>query len=174
MKTEDDSRPDPFVNVKKEAIQSDKINSKYRCQKCGKSLSSSRTLRRHTQCFHAEGASTNQVDIKSEPKTDDDSNENETSCRECNKAFANRDDYLKHKINHKKTFECDVCQKIFRTRLHLKVHFPTHMEIKPFLCDVCSRPFARANNLRRHKLTHVVDKRFVCETCGRRFPGKIN
>lgn len=56
--------------------------------------------------------------MKAEPKTDDESNEMNISCRECNKAFVSRDDYLKHKINHKKTFECDVCGKVGKTNIN--------------------------------------------------------
>lgn len=56
------------------------------------------------------------MDIKAESITDDDSNE--LKCRECIKTFASRDDYLKHKINHKKTFECDVCGKVGKTNIN--------------------------------------------------------
>ncbi|XP_037032514.1 zinc finger protein 2-like [Bradysia coprophila] len=174
IKTDDDSSVDSYPMVKKKSSRSAKINSKtskHRCPICGKNMSSLRSLRRHTQSLHDDHDTTNNHEnIECESKTDDEPDGKLISCTECNKTFSSRDDYLKHSINHKKTFECDVCQKVFRTRLHLKVHFPTHMAVKPYLCEVCSRPFARANNLRRHKLTHVTDKRYICDECGKRFP----
>lgn len=116
----DNSNPDLSVNVKKkpETENIRRKNSKYYCEKCGKNVSSLRSLRRHTQTFHAneDYALINRTDLKPETKTDDASSENEISCRECNKSFPSHDDYLKHKIIHKKTFECDVCQKVFRIR----------------------------------------------------------
>ncbi|KAJ6631742.1 Zinc finger protein, partial [Pseudolycoriella hygida] len=162
----DDLQPDQFVEEMKDTPGDDSKNITYDCKKCGKNLSSSRSLKRHTQSFHGnvDGSKHHMEKTRSE------NSEHEISCSECSKTFGNHDDYLKHKINHKKTFECDVCGKVFRTRLHLKVHFPTHMVVKPYLCEICSRPFARANNLRRHKLTHVTEKRFICDECGKRFP----
>lgn len=138
-------------------------NNTYNCPQCGKDLSSSRSLRRHIKTFHPEN---NQKNIKTEPQKDEGTT---ISCKECNVICGNRKEYQTHKLDHKQSFECDVCHKIFRTRFRLKVHYVMHMKVKPFLCEVCSRPFARASTLRRHRYTHATEKKFVCD-CGKRFP----
>lgn len=144
MKKEDDSYPDPFINVKVEKIESDEVgsctdskNTKYNCTKCNKILSSSRSLKRHVKSFHDDE---DKKKIKPEPRTDE---ETIITCSECNANFATRDECQIHKLVHKTSFECDVCSKTFRTRFRLKVHYVMHMQVKPYLCETCSRPFAR-------------------------------
>lgn len=146
-----------FVNVKNETVERDKGDSsaatnKYDCPQCGKNLSSSRSLKRHVKTFHV-----------------DKQKERVISCQECRMVFLTRDEYVKHKSVHKKTYVCDVCEKSFRTRFLLKSHYVQHLNEKPYLCEVCSRPFARSATLRKHRYTHLSEKTAVCETCGKAF-----
>lgn len=182
IKSESDYNPDPFLNVKKEEIESDQddnqsnlTDTKFICMKCGNDYSSSRSLKRHEQLVHTNDSHTtrNRRSVKLEPKAEDEDNNKSISCNECTEKFITNEEYLRHKIDHKKSFECDVCQKKFQSRFRLKVHYPMHMEVKPYLCEICSRPFARATNLRRHRYTHVTEKKFECDSCGKRFPAKF-
>lgn len=136
-------------NVKKEITESDAVANKYNCSQCGKNLSSSRSLKRHVKTFHV------------------DEQKRVISCRSCRMVFVSRDEYVKHKLVHQKSFECDVCAKTFRTRFLLKSHYVQHINEKPFLCEICSRPFARSATLQKHRFTHVTEKSFVCEECGK-------
>lgn len=135
----------------KEEVESDQVddsdentnNSKFDCLKCGNNYSSARSLKRHEQSVHSKNERTkrNRKSLICEPKLELDDTKT-VACNECTERFANNEEYLRHKIVHKKSsFECDVCQKKFQSRFRLKVHYPMHMAVKPFLCEVCSRPF---------------------------------
>lgn len=162
--------------MKKEETESDQVDdsddntvdSNFDCMKCGNNYSSARSLRRHQQSVHSknERAKRIQKPLKCEPKFEEDHSKT-IACNECTERFTTNEEFLRHKIVHKKSFECDVCQKVFQSRFRLKVHYPMHMEVKPYLCEICSRPFARATNLRRHRYTHVTEKKFICDNCGK-------
>lgn len=129
------------------ADDSDENASKFDCLKCGNAYSTARSLKRHEQSVHTnnERAKRKQKSLKCEPKSEMDDTKT-IPCDECTERFATREEYLRHKIVHKKSsFECDVCQKKFQSRFRLKVHYPMHMAVKPFLCEVCSRPFVSSH-----------------------------
>lgn len=153
-KTLADSIADPFVNVKSD--ENVQVDSNYNCPKCGKNLSSPRSLKRHIKAFHVH----DEKNVNAERDVEEKST---ITCTECYVVFTT-DEYEKHKIVHKRSFECDVCQKVckrcvglgrhlylciyvyskvFRTRFRLKVHYVMHVNEKTFLCETCSRPFAR-------------------------------
>ena len=56
-------------------------------------------------------------------------------------------------VKRKRTYECDVCEKRFRTSSHLKVHERIHTNEKPFECDVCEKRYRHANSLKYHMRT---------------------
>lgn len=104
-KEDDDSIPDPFVNVKSEEIESsDQVDPSHSCPKCGKIFSSSRSLKRHIKSLHDD----------EEKKTNPGLQREEKSIRTCSECHVElpRDEYQKHKLTHKNSYECDVCQKV--------------------------------------------------------------
>lgn len=101
----EDSVPDPFVNVKSEEIESsDPVDPNRICPKCGKNFSSSRSLKRHMKSLHVD----HENKTNAEPQVEE---ESVMTCKECNVVFT-RDEYQKHKLTHKNSFECDVCSKV--------------------------------------------------------------
>ncbi|KAJ6645542.1 Zinc finger protein [Pseudolycoriella hygida] len=179
IKSESDFSPDPFDNVKKEETEfyhaddnadGSTTDSKFNCLKCGSNYTSARSLKRHEQSVHRKKR--NQKSLRCKPKVEVDENKT-IACTECAERFSTNEELLRHKIVHKKSFDCDVCHKTFQSRFRLKVHYPMHMEVKPYLCEICSRPFARATNLRRHRYTHVTEKKYICDSCGKGFPAKF-
>lgn len=93
--------------------ESNAKDSKFNCLKCGNNYSSARSLKRHDQSVHAkdERARRSQK-MKPEPKTDEEDNNKTISCNECTERFTTNEEYLRHKIVHKKSFECDVSQNL--------------------------------------------------------------
>lgn len=115
-KTDDDLIPDPFVNVKPEEVEPEQDDRNYSCPQCGKYLSSARSLKRHLKSYHE-----NDVDkkVKHEPQVEE---KCIITCKECKVMFTTPDEYQKHKLTHKQSFECDVCHRVFLTRFRLKVY----------------------------------------------------
>lgn len=131
---------------------SDDGPNEFDCTKCGKKLSSSRSLKRHIKTIHVD-----------QPK------KSTLNCPDCDEIFTERSELIKHKSVHRKIIECDVCAKTFKTRFLLKSHYVQHKNEKPYLCEICSRPFARMATLQKHRFTHVTEKTFICEECGKAF-----
>ena len=51
---------------------------------------------------------------------------------------------------NEKPYECDVCEKSFRTSSDLKKHMRIHTNEKPYECDVCEKRFRESGNLQKH------------------------
>jgi len=91
---------------------------------------------------------------------------------------------LKQKINSRKCFKCEMCDKALSSKEALRKHELTHSEITDFSCPSCDKSFSSLTNLRRHikasnheypdpekyKMftSQNIPENFVqCEICGR-------
>ena len=72
----------------------------------------------------------------------------------------------------KKHLACDQCERLFRTKPHLKQHKLLNESIKYFACDQCEKSFKQKHNLKQHKLIHEGIKSFACNQCGKKFMRK--
>lgn len=66
----------------------------------------------------------------------------------------------------KKPYICKVCQKAFRLKRFLTIHFKVHTSGKCYTCVVCGAVFEQSCELKLHKRSHAGSKRFVCQGCG--------
>ena len=54
-----------------------------------------------------------------------------------------------------KPYECDVCDKAFRTSGNLQDHMRIHTNEKPYECDVCEKRCTTADSLQKHMRIHT-------------------
>lgn len=54
-----------------------------------------------------------------------------------------------------RSFQCEVCNKIFVHKSHLARHSLMHSGMKPFKCDQCDKGFYRKEHLQRHVVVHT-------------------
>ncbi|XP_047505112.1 zinc finger protein 723-like isoform X1 [Pieris napi] len=92
-------------------------------------------------------------------------------CSTCNKQFLNAKLFNLHvrqckNVNgEKKTFLCDICGKVTKTKANLLNHKSTHVNVFPFKCDVCPYRGRTVDLLRVHKRSHLKDKPYKCTQC---------
>lgn len=80
-------------------------------------------------------------------------------CKDCDIVYENIADYKKH-ISRHKTFTCD-CGEVFHRWTKFMSHKRTQ-HISTYNCDICSKIFRTKVNLKQHKLIHT-DTRKVYE-----------
>ena len=69
----------------------------------------------------------------------------------------------------RKTLQCKVCSKKYKTKHLLQMHELLHSDTKPFQCDQCPQAFYRKSCLKVHKAIHTGEKPFECNICHERF-----
>lgn len=69
--------------------------------------------------------------------------------------------------NNKKgnSYECNICQKLFRYKSEYTNHIRVHTGEKPFKCNVCSRSFSQSSHLSTHLRLHTGEKPYRCRLC---------
>ena len=98
------------------------------------------------------------------------------SCEICQRQFSRKHHLKLHNLIHtgEKSFICDICQKAFSRKDNLKLHKFTHSGEKPFICEFCESSFSQRRHLKLHQLTHTGEKSFICEFCQKSFSRKDN
>ena len=72
-------------------------------------------------------------------------------------------------VKRKRTYECDVCEKVFAKPSDLTRHMRTHTKEKPYECDVCEKRFTLAGSLKSHMRIHTNEKPYECDVCEKRY-----
>jgi glass-like protein len=130
---------------------SQSVGRRFRCDECGRYLSSQAALSGHQQCMHN----------KQKPHV----------CHICNKGFFQSHSLTVHLRSHsgEKPYSCIVCNKSFSQRSSLNIHIRTHSGERPYQCPYCSRGFSDSSTLAKHRRTHTGERPYQCRECGASF-----
>lgn len=93
-------------------------------------------------------------------------------CEICAKMFKQLAHLSVHKKVHtnERPFQCHLCEKNFKHKNVLKSHLAIHDNVRPFECDICKATFARKTNLKTHIASaHMNQRPYVCNICNKRF-----
>ncbi|CAG9822621.1 unnamed protein product [Phaedon cochleariae] len=66
-------------------------------------------------------------------------------------------------------YECNICQKSFRSISGLRTHLKSHDEEKPYVCTECKKAFKVYGSLMHHIRTHSGEQPYECKECGKKY-----
>ncbi|XP_043285375.1 zinc finger protein 774-like [Venturia canescens] len=104
-------------------------------------------------------------------------NEKPFSCKICGKRYTLADTLRRHvSAAHEdgRTYQCEICAKMFKQLAHLSVHKKVHNDERPFQCHLCEKNFKHKNVLKSHLAIHANVRPFECDACKATFVRKTN
>lgn len=92
-------------------------------------------------------------------------------CEYCEKQFKTREKVRCHTRIHTedRNFHCEICGRSYRRREHLVRHYRRHTNDRPYVCVLCGKAYMRAEHLKRHSFFHSGEKPFECAVCDKAF-----
>lgn len=144
-------------------VKHDESSGKFKCEMCGQRLATLEKLRVHRRYTHTRVY----------------------RCSICNKRLCDRNAALKHVLRfHKKecldidvkdgdeTVTCEVCGKVVKNELSLRIHARVHDDARNFKCDYCPKVYALKSRLKQHLRSHTGARPHACAKCGAMFAAR--
>lgn len=148
------------------------IQNKYSCKECGKSYSNDKNLKQHHlnvhrkvyyYCDHCPKICTSKGNLRYHCW-----NHFRITCPVCNQkyhanAFKRHFEDL-HSTKHE-DLQCDLCNKCFKTKIHLKGHLKRMHPGGQYTCLLCREKYEKVNELVEHQRVHVGRRHWKCLHC---------
>lgn len=101
------------------------------------------------------------------------------SCHICDARYVGRGQFNKHVKEHtetvpKKTFQCEICERVLKSKNTLQIHMRIHTNQKPYSCRHCFKSFRNPTDHKQHELAHEGVKLYECPGCSDRFTCNSN
>lgn len=157
---------------------------KFECTICSKRFSLSNSLKKHMyihngekpyQCDVCGARFLEKRNLNGHLMTH--TNEKPFSCKICGKRYTLADTLRRHiSAAHEdgRTYQCEICAKMFKQLAHLSVHKKVHNDERPFQCHLCEKNFKHKNVLKSHLAIHANIRPFECDICKATFVRKTN
>ncbi|XP_020709627.2 zinc finger protein 135-like [Athalia rosae] len=157
---------------------------KFECKVCSKRFSLSNSLKKHMyihngekpyQCDVCGARFLEKRNLNGHLMTH--TNERPFSCNICGKRYTLADTLRRHvSAAHEdgRTYQCEICAKMFKQLAHLYVHKKVHTDERPYQCHLCDKNFKHKNVLKSHLAIHANLRPFECDVCKATFVRKTN
>lgn len=102
-------------------------------------------------------------------------NDAKPKCVPCKKTFKQastcRIHFSRYHL-HEKTFQCQICERIFATPHQLRLHGTVAHNGLRFQCTQCPKQFRQNQHFKQHITHHSATKSFICDACGKAVKSK--
>lgn len=68
-----------------------------------------------------------------------------------------------------RSFECDVCKKMYKSKRDLRLHRMIHSNQRPHKCSDCEKTFLSTSKLKQHSNIHTGSRPYKCKYCSKDF-----
>ena len=154
----------------------------FQCEQCSKSFNTATYLKTHMIvhsdkkpyiCHRCDKMFARREKLKNHEFAVHSGTKKAFPCEYCKTAFHFPNE-LKHHIKRvhlkEERFKCQKCDRGFYGLYGLKVHMPTHSDLKPYKCEKCGMGFSKEGSLALH-CTQVCSA-FKCNVCYKDFEGR--
>ncbi|XP_060075148.1 uncharacterized protein LOC132554841 [Ylistrum balloti] len=150
-------------SLKKHLLIAHSSERNFMCEWCGKSFKTQRCVQQHIGKVHENPNSRKNVE-----------NPGPYVCSVCDKEFDTKRLLTKHKYYHKdRTTACPVCEKCFTGKGEMLYHLKhVHSDARNYVCQICQKSYKTNSSLREHRKQHHEGReswRHHCDYCSKIF-----